>query len=81
MTSKSLEEKDLANFLSDKNDILDYFYECYYNTAQDTADFAEEFYNLYGMISFENKIPCSLDYLSDWKEGFFRWPYLEKYIK
>lgn len=51
----------------DKFKMIHFFYDNYYNTAQDTIEFSKEFYCIVGEISM-GMVPIKLEYLVDFLE-------------
>lgn len=62
----------ICDTLSDteKVNIIDYFHECYFNTAIAVEDFAVEFQRIVAHI-LSGCIPVRLEYLEDFEEGLF----------
>lgn len=50
--------------------LIETFYKMYYNTDQDTEDFATEFYDIVGLISI-GEVPVKLKFLADFQETIF----------
>lgn len=51
-----------------KLSLINYFYNCYYDTDQNISVFAPEFYNLVQKILFK-EIPIQLNHLIDFEDG------------
>lgn len=57
-------KKDLTK--EQKMILIETFHEMYYNTDQDTEEFAKEFYNVVDLI-IQGYVPIQLEFLEDFK--------------
>lgn len=58
-------KKDLTK--EQKMILIEKFHEMYYNTDQDTEEFAKEFYNVVDLI-IQGYVPIQLEFLEDFKD-------------
>lgn len=62
-------KKDLTK--EQKMILIETFHEMYYNTDQDTEEFAVEFYKVVNLI-IDGYVPVQLEYLEDFKEAILK---------
>ena len=62
-------KKDLTK--EQKMILIETFHEMYYNTDQDTEEFAVEFYKVVNLL-IDGYVPVQLEYLEDFKEAILK---------
>lgn len=62
-------KKDLTT--EQKMILIETFHEMYYNTDQDTEEFAVEFYKVVNLL-IDGYVPVQLEYLEDFKEAILK---------